>query len=183
MINQLLDFTRARTGGGIELNLRQCDLGELCADVLEEFETAHPEWKVHCELVGDQVGSWDPDRLLQLISNIVANAGQHGHLDAGIHLKLDGGHPDFVRIELHNGGTIPPSILPHVFDPFRTTRHGRGKSGGLGLGLFIVREIVRAHGGTVDIASSEADGTTLSIQLPRAAVLRSGRTEGRSLDL
>jgi PAS domain S-box-containing protein len=180
MIDQLLDFTRARTGGGIELNLRDGDLGTLCRDVLGEFEVAHPEWKMHCEIIGDVSGSWDADRLLQVISNLLANAGQHGHLDAGIHVKLDGGHPDFVRIEVHNDGSVPESILPHLFDPFRTTRHGRGKSEGLGLGLFIVREIVRAHGGTVEISSSEASGTTFLIQLPRSGALRPGRTETRT---
>ncbi len=181
MIDQLLDFTRARTGGGIELNLRESDLGELCADVMGEFEVAHPEWKMHCETIGDLGGSFDADRLLQVLSNLVANAGQHGHLDPGIRLKLDGGHPDFLRVEVHNGGSVPESVLPHLFDPFRTTRHGRGKSAGLGLGLFIVREIVRAHGGTVAVSSSEADGTTFLIQLPRAAVLRPARTEARPL--
>jgi signal transduction histidine kinase len=180
MIEQLLDFTRARTGGGIELNPRQNDLGELCADVRGEFEVAHPEWQIHCELIGNQNGRWDADRLLQLVSNVLANAGQHGQVEGGIHLKLDGSHPDFVRVEVHNGGSIPESLLPHLFDPFRPTRHHRGRSGGLGLGLFIVREIARAHGGSVDVSSSEAEGTTFVIQLPRFGAIQAGRTDGRA---
>lgn len=77
MIEQLLDFTRARTGGGIEVQPRASNLGELCAEALGELELAHPEWRIRVETVGDLTGTWDQDRLVQIISNLVANAGQH----------------------------------------------------------------------------------------------------------
>jgi PAS domain S-box-containing protein len=172
MIEQLLDFSRARGGGGIELSPRETDLAELCAEALGEFEVAQPTWKVRSTVVGDPRGSWDSDRLLQLVSNLVANAGQHGSLDAGIDLRLDGSNPEWVKLEVHNEGVVPSAILPHLFDPFRTARQGRGKASGLGLGLFIVREIVRAHGGTVDVQSSDPHGTTFSILLPRRVTAR-----------
>jgi signal transduction histidine kinase len=112
------------------------------------------------------VGRWDPGRLVQVLSNVIANAGQHGQQGAPITVKLDGSRDERVVIEVHNRGAVSPSVLPSLFDPFRTTRSRRGQSSGLGLGLFIVREIVRAHRGTVDVASSE-EGTTVSISLPR----------------
>jgi len=68
---------------------------------------------------------------------------------------------------VHNLGAVPSELLPHLFDPFRTTRERRGQSSGLGLGLFIVREIVRAHRGTIDVSSSESEGTTVSLRFPR----------------
>lgn len=167
MIDQLLDFTRARAGGGIEIRPRSTNLADLCAQAVTELELAYPEWKVQREVHGDQSGSWDPDALLQIISNLVANAGQHGSADGAIRIKLDGRISDFVTLEIHNEGAIPEALLPALFDPFRGTRHRRDQSRGLGLGLFVVREMVRAHGGRVDVTSSDAFGTRFEVRLPR----------------
>lgn len=167
MIEQLLDFSRARTGGGIRVQPRESDLGELVEQALSELELANPDWKTTCETIGDPRGSWDSDRLLQVISNLVANAGQHGSPAKPVALRLDGSSPDSVRLEVHNDGAIPEALLPQLFDPFRKSRDRRSPSRGLGLGLYIVREIVRAHGGAVQVSSSEAAGTTFSVVLPR----------------
>lgn len=175
MIDQLLDFTRARSGGGIRVQPRATNLAELCAQAIDELQLTHPEWKIRCEVVGDPCGSWDSDRLLQVISNLVANAGQHGTPDAGITVKLHCADPDQVTMAIHNHGAIPESLLREIFDPFRSTRHTRDHSRGLGLGLFIVREIVRSHGGTVGVTSSEVEGTTFTILLPRNTVRRDAR--------
>jgi signal transduction histidine kinase len=99
----------------------------------------------------------------------VANAGQHGTLGRRVSIKLDGRSSDSVSFEIRNEGSIPTSLLPALFDPFRGTRHRRDNSRGLGLGLFIVKEIVRAHGGTVDVTSSHEAGTTFIVRLPRHA--------------
>jgi PAS domain S-box-containing protein len=167
MIDQLLDFTRARSGGGIDIEPHDTSLADLYAQAVGELDLAHPEWEIHCQVTGDPRGLWDSDRLLQVLSNVVANAGQHGLPGAPISIKIDGTAREQVRVEVHNEGAIPPALLPQLFDPFRGTRHRRDRSRGLGLGLFIVREIVRAHGGTVDVTSSEAAGTTFSVLLPR----------------
>jgi PAS domain S-box-containing protein len=172
MIEQLLDFTRARTGGGIQLILGVCDLGDLHKDVVGEFELSHPEWKMDCTVTGDLVGTWDADRLLQVLSNLVGNAGRHGTPGGRISVSLDGSDTDRVRFSVHNDGTIAESLLPQLFDPFGTRRQFRGRSGGLGLGLFIVRELVQTHGGTVSVSSSHAAGTTVSVHLPRHAPVR-----------
>jgi signal transduction histidine kinase len=167
MIDQLLDVTRARAGGGIHVEPRETNLAELCAHAIGELELAFPNWKLEREIIGDLDGTWDPDRLLQIVSNLVSNAGQHGRPEGLVTVRLDGRDPDRVSLEVHNGGSIPDSIKPSLFDPFRGTRAPRESSRGLGLGLFIVKEITEAHGGTVQVASSPSDGTTFAVRLPR----------------
>jgi signal transduction histidine kinase len=169
MIDQLLDFTRARSGGGIAVSPQPTNLADLCEQAVREIELAHPDWSLRLDEVGDQQGAWDPDRMLQAISNLLANAGQHGVLAAGVDVRLDGTRRDHVMLEVHNGGAIPELVLSRLFDPFRSTGHDRRRSQGLGLGLFIVHEIVRAHGGSVEVTSSDDHGTTFSVRLPREA--------------
>jgi signal transduction histidine kinase len=89
-------------------------------------------------------------------------------------VRLDGNAAEDVVFAVHNAGAVPSALLPGRFDPFRGTGHRRDHSRGLGLGLFIVKEIVRAHGGTVDVSSSAADGTTFTIRLPRRVTRRPG---------
>lgn len=167
MIEQLLDFTRVRSGGGIAIHPVETNLASLCDHVVEELTLGHPEWQIRRDVVGEPNGLWDPDRLLQVVSNLVANAGQHGSERGEIRVRIDGNAADWMVLEVHNRGSIPPDLLATLFDPFRTTRATRAKSQGLGLGLFIVREIVRAHGGTVTVQSSEAEGTTFTVRMPR----------------
>jgi signal transduction histidine kinase len=169
MIDQLLDVTRVRAGGGIHVEPSNTNLGALCAQAIGEVELAFPHWTVQPEAVGELDGRWDPDRLLQIVSNLVSNAGQHGRPEGIVAVRLDGRDPDHVVLEVHNGGSIPASIMPSLFDPFRGTRSARDTSRGLGLGLFIVKEITEAHGGTVEVASSAGAGTTFVVRLPRRA--------------
>jgi PAS domain S-box-containing protein len=169
MIDQLLDVTRARVGGGIQLEPREANLADLCNQAIGEIELAHPHLTIRREIVGDQNGTWDSDRLLQIVSNLVGNAGQHGQTEGGITVTLDGRNPDTVAMAIHNEGVIPESLLPGLFDPFRGTHLRRDSSRGLGLGLFIVNEICRAHQGTVAVESSQAEGTTFTVRLPRHA--------------
>ena len=169
MIDQLLDWTRARTVGRIEVFPRKANLSDLCTVAVAELEAAHARWKIERRDIGNQLGVWDPDRLVQIISNVVANAGEHGRPDGRIQITLDGMAEDVVRFEVTNSGAVPASLLPTLFDPLRRGRESRSPSRGLGLGLFIVRELVKSHGGTVEVRSSEKeDTTTVSIILPRA---------------
>lgn len=172
MIEQLLDFTQIRSGGGIPIAPHETNLIDLCGQAVGELELGHPEWTIQREAVGDLRGEWDSDRLLQVLSNLVANACQHGVAGSPVLVRLDGSAGDRVEIEVHNRGAIPASLVPNLFDPFRSTRHRRDQSRGLGLGLFIVREIVRGHGGSVDVVSNELEGTTFVVHLPRRAERR-----------
>ncbi len=172
MIDQLLDFTRARSGGGIEMELQAADLGKLLQEAVGELEVAHPDWAIHREIRGNQRGTWDSHRLLQVISNLVGNAGQHGGARAPIRVSLDGTDPERVILEVRNEGTIPQDLLPLLFEPFRRAQHRGERSEGLGLGLFIVREIIHAHGGKVEVSSAEDAGTAFRVELPRHATVR-----------
>jgi PAS domain S-box-containing protein len=167
MIDQLLDVTRARAGGGIHVEPRPMNLDHLCGQAIAELEVAYPGWKLQSETVGDANGRWDSDRLLQVISNLVTNAGQHGDAGGAIRVRLDGREADSVTLEVHNDGVIPGHMLDSIFDPFRRVRERGAYSRGLGLGLFIVKEIVRAHGGRVEVRSSREEGTSFVVHLPR----------------
>jgi PAS domain S-box-containing protein len=169
MIDQLLDFTRIRLGQGLAIERRATDLARTCRAVCEELETdAHPP--VRLAVSGDVVGSWDGDHLAQLISNLVGNALTHGEKGSPVLLRLDGGQTEQVVLEVANEGVIPADLLPVIFDPFRTGLDTKSeRSSGLGLGLYISHQIVRAHGGTISVRSSLDEGTRFVILLPREA--------------
>jgi signal transduction histidine kinase len=175
MIDQLLDFTRARIGGGIGLERRVIDLQEVVKQTLDEFEATHPNWTFTRQVSGSLLGHWDPDRLAQVFSNLVGNAVEHGVPIAPLHLRLDGSSSDEVEVEITNRGLIPRELLPILFDPFRgAANKGKGRRG-LGLGLFITNEIVSEHGGTIAARSEEqSELTSFLIRLPRAT---GGRSE------
>jgi signal transduction histidine kinase len=172
LITDLLDFTRTRLGGGIPIVRRPSDLQQICQDVTREIQEAHPDAQVDCTVDGDLRGEWDPDRLTQVVANLVGNAIQHGtHTGARLVIR---GEADAVRLAVHNEGRpIPPAMQASIFEPL--TRFQPAEEGGatsIGLGLFIARAIVVAHGGTITVSSSRADGTTFDVTLPRRAPLR-----------
>lgn len=165
MIDQLLDFSRARAGGGIEIHPRPCDLADICTRAVTELRRYHGDHEVKLDIRGDCHGVWDPDRLLQIGSSLIGNAIQH--CTGGIvSVDVDGTSEASVTLRVHNTGCIPAAMLPTLFDAFPTAE--RPHSSGLGLGLFIVRELVAAHRGTVHVSSSNDEGTTFTLQLPRS---------------
>ena len=169
LIEQLLDFTSARLGGGIEIRPRPADLGEICRQVLGELEMAHPDHSIVVDARGDLAGVWDADRLMQVVSNLAGNAIQHGE-EGALRVELDGTEPDRVGLRFENPGTVPAEIRGALFDPFRGTayRDRRAGSRGIGLGLYITRALVQAHGGEVECESG--GGTTaFAVRLRRDA--------------
>jgi signal transduction histidine kinase len=167
MIDQLLDFTRMRLGG-LRLQRGPVSLAEICQDVVDELRGVHGAHRVDLSCRGDAIGAWDPDRLSQLVSNLVANALTHGRQQSAVQVAVDGTDADEVVVEVHNDGTIPSALLPSIFEPMHAGAGPRGeRSSGLGLGLFIVQHIARAHGGVVEVASSDERGTTFRVALPR----------------
>ena len=167
MIAQLLDFTRARLGQGIPLNPQPCDLREVCASVVGEIDAEHPN-RLLLQADGEFTGQWDSDRLAQMFSNLFANAVDHGSPADPVKVRLcreDG----VVRVQVSNRGEpIPESLQATIFEPFRRgTRERAGQSRGLGLGLYITREIVRSHGGTIDLRSGPEE-TVFTVKLPVA---------------
>ncbi len=161
MIDDLLDFARSRLGGGFPIQRRRMDLRQVCEQTVEELEFAWTR-SIPVEAQGDLWGSWDPDRIAQVISNLVGNALQHSQGDVRVTLRGDG---DSVVLDTWNGGPpIPAEVVPHLFEPGRRD----ARSSGLGLGLFIVQQIVLAHGGHMEV-SSGAGGTVFRVALPRKA--------------
>lgn len=173
MTRQLLDFTHVRCGEGLPVTIRPVNLEAVCHRVIAEFRVTHPERLIQLAVEGEAWGSWDELRLAQALSNLLGNALDHGDAASPVFVRAwDEG--DVQRLEVHNtGAPIPPELLPRLFDPFRRgTKSQRGRSGGgLGLGLYIVREIARAHRGTVEVRSSAEEGTVFTLVLPRGAPL------------
>lgn len=165
----LLDFARARLGGGITLEPRRCDMRELLQKVTHEFRVAYPDRSMVFEVEGDDShGTWDPDRLAQVLSNLLENALKYSPPDTQVRLVAHG-EKDYVELTVHNQGKpVPPELMPQIFEPFRRgPQSSRTAKTSYGLGLYIVREIVLAHGGTIEVRSNIEEGTTFIVRLPR----------------
>jgi signal transduction histidine kinase len=166
MVDDLLDLTRTRLGSGIPIVPAQMDLDAMCRAVLSEFQAIHPGRRLEFHSEGDLRGRWDSARLGQVVSNLLGNALQHGAPDRPIEVvaRVDAGE---VVVDVHNEGTpIPPESLANIFEPMVSHARGGAESTSVGLGLFIAREIVLAHGGTVTVRSIASEGTTFSVRLP-----------------
>lgn len=163
LIDQLLDFTRVRLGGGLPVTRSATNVLPALQQMVEELGDANASWKINLSHRGDMAGMWDLDRLSQVFSNLIANAGQHGTTGAPIEVSADGTRQEELVVTVRNAGVIPATRLAVIFEPL-ARREG---SLGLGLGLYIAREIVRAHGGAVGVTSDETSGTTFRVSLPR----------------
>ncbi|WP_225414157.1 hybrid sensor histidine kinase/response regulator [Stigmatella hybrida] len=171
IINDLLDVTHIRVTGGLRVSRKRIDLLALLQEVLEDLRLAHPGRELQFVGPGEDAvpGEWDPDRLTQVVINLISNALQHGEEGAAVQVVLHALDEDVV-LEVHNRGPVIPSDLRQVlFNPFKQGRHTqhRAAGGGLGLGLYIVDQIVRSHGGEVSVQSTAPEGTTLRVTLPR----------------
>jgi two-component system sensor histidine kinase/response regulator len=167
MIEDMLDLARARLAGGIIVKREPADFKLLVERVVREHQTALPERLIESVYEGNCSGLWDPERGAQIASNLIGNALKHGDSAVPVRVRLDGTDADFVRLEVTNGGIIPPALLDHLFDPFRGGQRQPGRSEGLGLGLYIVAQIVQAHQGTVEVKTGQENETSFRIRLPR----------------
>lgn len=169
LLDDLVDFNRTKLGLGFNVVPSDIDLATVVIDELEQLRGAYPNRLIELTATGDNRGRWDSMRLQQLIRNLVSNAIRYGSPDTPIHVALSSREAD-IRLEVTNRGpTIDASALSQIFEPLK---RGSGQSdshdaqGGLGLGLFIVREIAQAHGGEVKVRSDEGE-TTFAVRLPR----------------
>jgi two-component system, sensor histidine kinase and response regulator len=167
LIEDMLDLARARLGGGIVVKREPADFKALVERVLREHQAAAPTTVIEARYEGALTGNWDPGRVAQVASNLIGNALKHGDATAPIGVSLDGTQPRHVTLAVTNGGTIPEEMLPHLFDPFRGSQPRAGRGDGLGLGLYIVSQIVQAHGGHVDVKTGDGK-TGFYVRLPRA---------------
>jgi len=167
MIEQLLDLTRVRLGGGIDLAPVVVDLSDVVHQALGEIVKGKDRFQV--ATTGDTTGTWDVDRIFQVVSNLASNAVEHSPAGTPVQVRIDGGRPDAVELAVHNLGAAVPTELRNVlFEPFRGLKEGRrGASSGLGLGLFITKQLVLAHEGALTFETQDDSGTTFFARLPR----------------
>ena len=174
MIGDLLDFTRSTLGGGIPTVRAPMSMAQLVRDVVAELSAVHPErqLQVEVEVEGDQEGEWDAGRLSQALGNIISNAVIHGAQDEPVSVRISGDAREAI-VEVHNNGApIAGEDLDGLFNPMKARRLGPSRRANdpwasLGLGLYIAERIVDAHGGTIEVSSSDETGTTFTVRLPR----------------
>ena len=171
MIEDLLDFTRSRLGGGIPIERADMSMEKLVHDVVGEVCAAHPDSKITIDARGGQRGEWDCARISQALTNLITNAVEHGVEGTPVAVTVGGDERESL-ISVHNlGATISPEQLNGIFGPMKSrelaTRSGSSPYGNLGLGLYIAERIVTAHKGRIDVESVPERGTTFTIHLPR----------------
>jgi signal transduction histidine kinase len=166
MVGDILDFARGRLGSPMPLTLATANLTVSVREVIDEVKPTHPGVEIVFDASGDLHGYWDFERLKQMISNLLINAIQHG---GGKPVRVTAkGDDDSVFLEVHNlGAPIPEEMLRVIFDPLFQGNALDQTREGLGLGLFIVDQIVSAHGGTITVSSSQEEGTIFLVRLPR----------------
>ena len=169
LVADLLDFTRSRLGRGIPIVRSDVDLGKVGRQAVDEIVALHPLRVVNFDATGALQGQWDRARITQALSNVINNAVQHGPDKTPIIVTIRG-DADEIRLSVHNQGpVIPPNEMDKIFHPMHRIEGDKpiAPRDNLGLGLYITERIVAAHGGTVGVESSEAEGTTFTIHLPK----------------
>jgi signal transduction histidine kinase len=170
MIGDLLDFTRSRLGGGIPIVRADMSMEKAVHDVVAEIGASRPDRIIKLDARGGERGEWDCARISQALTNIIGNAVEHGSAGTPVTVVVTHNDDD-VAITIHNSGKpISVEHLNGIFGAMKSREAVSGTSGAygnLGLGLYIAERIVHAHGGRIDVESSEQQGTTFSVHLPR----------------
>jgi signal transduction histidine kinase len=168
LLDDLVDFSRMQLGLGIRVMPYAANLEAVCREELDQIRAAHPGRRVELTVTGDCSGSWDARRLRQVVSNLVVNALKYGRPQEPVRVELEGAD-NHVRIKVRNAGSLrDTSGARDLFEPLTRGAAERSDEAGssLGLGLYIVKELVRAHGGDVDASSNDGE-TVFTVSLPR----------------
>jgi signal transduction histidine kinase len=168
LIRDFLDFTQARASGRIPVTLVEANISEIAVQAFEEVHLMYPGREATISHSGEATGSWDADRIAQMVGNLVSNAFQHSGASGVVRVRTHGDAGEVV-IEVHNDGPpIPKAIIARLFEPFQRGETSSNSGRSVGLGLYISRQIVEAHGGAIDVRSVPGDGTLFRVRLPRA---------------
>jgi signal transduction histidine kinase len=179
LLDDLVEYTRHRLGSGLAIAPATIQLDHFARNTLDEIDAISSGRVLDLEVEGDLQGEWDARRLHQALSNLVFNALKYGLPSAPIRINLDGTREDEVVLTVRNtGDPIPKEMLPRLFDPLVRATGNDGDAASqvaganLGLGLYVVREIAKAHGGTVEVTSDDSE-TRFELRLPRVCARRS----------
>jgi len=168
MIETFLDFTRLRFGA-FPLSFGPADLGEVALGIVDEMRSGGPDRQIHLRVQGEPRWSWDRARVAQAVANLVGNALAYGEPSAPVTVEVTANQHEAILTVNNRGAPIPAAFLAVIFEPFRREVRDRDRSPhGLGLGLYIVQQIVLAHRGDIQVESNAEDGTTFTMRLPRA---------------
>jgi PAS domain S-box-containing protein len=167
LIKDLLDFARARIGSTIPVNPQPTNLREIIEQVVDEIQAGAPGRVIRVGHAGDETGSWDADRLAQVIANLVGNALQHGAPGAPIWVESRISGADTVLTVANEGPGIPADEISKLFEPYQRGSNTSAGAGSMGLGLYIAREVISAHGGSIEVESSPHATTRFTVRLPR----------------
>lgn len=169
ILNDLLDLTRSSFGTDIPLKKATTSIGSLCRDIADEFHGINENRLIEVKVEGDPVGFWDSARMGQVLSNLMGNAIQHGDASSPVTVAISGKDPKDVIVTVHNFGTpIPPESQRMIFNSWMRGQITDGDNTHLGLGLYVAKLLVEAHGGEIQVASNDKQGTTFTVRLPRS---------------
>lgn len=186
LIGDLLDITRVRLGSGLDLHRVEANLGTLCAQSMEEVQSALASNLIRVFSTGDLRGFWDTTRIYQALTNLLSNAIQHGKPMAPITVTLKGGVSSVTCAIQNWGPTIPAAMLVRIFEPMLRVQAEiaiqPASTDSIGLGLYIAKEIIEAHGGTISVTSTESAGTIFTVFLERGPIdpLPTATVEGQA---
>jgi signal transduction histidine kinase len=170
MIHDLLDFTQARLGGGLRVEPRPMDLHELLLGVLNEVEATHAGRELQFSRGEDGRGIWDQDRLAQVAQNLLTNAIKYSPEGTPIQVETRNEDGWLVLSVRNQGAPIPPERLSQLFEPLQRATSELDRAGrSVGLGLYIVKQVVDAHGGEIAVESTAGSGTVFTVRLPQPA--------------
>jgi signal transduction histidine kinase len=174
LINDLIDFTRTHLGPGIPIRVKQGSIVAVCEEVVNELRTFHPEQQIDLQVPPQLDAIFDEARIAQVLSNLIGNAIQYGSADKPVAVRVAANEDDVVIGVTNRGTTIAPDKLASIFDPMVRIAASVNSAGSdytertsLGIGLYISREIIHAHGGRIALASTADEGTTFTVTIPR----------------
>lgn len=171
MVNDLLGFSRTQLGSKIPIKPHEFDVGDVCKDAVSDVRAMYPRATLNFTTCGDTTGKLDGARLHQVFCNLLINAAHYGAKEHPISISASGNADELVVQVMNRGPVIPAESLHSIFNPLiqltKETPQDDRPATSLGLGLYIAREITEAHGGTIEVESTEAQGTRFSVRIPK----------------
>lgn len=171
IVDDLIGYTRSQLDEGLPMCPKRCDLREVLESAIADATATYPGNRYDLRAEPGLVGRYDPTRLYQMFLNLLVNAGRHSRGQAPVVVEACAAEDAYVVDITNQGQTIPPGKLESIFRPLvqLSGEDGVERSGtSLGLGLFIAREVAKAHDGSLTASSTASDGTTFTATLPRA---------------